>query len=289
LPGAILPRPVVDCKSSNVPELPAVETTRRGLAPLTEGLEIAEIDVRFRQLRWPVAEELEQLGGQTIRTLERRAKWLLWRFDHGTLLWHLGMSGSFRAWPVAAPKPGPHDHIDLRIRHGRLLRYTDPRRFGAVLWQPGPNPSIHPRLTDLGPEPLGDDFDGDRLWRLSRGRRTTVKQFIMDGRIVVGVGNIYAAEALFAAGIQPKRAAGRISRLRYRVLAEAIRNTLGRAIEVGGTSLRDFTVGDGTPGYFGQELKVYGRAGLPCMSCGEALRGQVLGQRATVWCPRCQH
>lgn len=270
-----------------MPELPEVETTRRGLAPLAQGREVAGVELRCRQLRWPVAEQLLQLEGRTIRSLERRAKWLLWRFDHGTLLWHLGMSGSFRAWDPA-PEPGPHDHIDVQIADGKRLRYTDPRRFGAVLWQPGADPGLHPRLTGLGPEPLGEDFDGDGLWRRSRGRRTSVKQFIMDGRIVVGVGNIYAAEALFAAGIHPKRAAGRIARARYRVLAEAIRETLRRAIEVGGTSLRDFTVGDGTPGYFGQELKVYGRSGLPCPTCGEALRGEFLGQRATVWCAHCQ-
>ncbi|MGB0514443.1 MAG: bifunctional DNA-formamidopyrimidine glycosylase/DNA-(apurinic or apyrimidinic site) lyase [Wenzhouxiangellaceae bacterium] len=270
-----------------MPELPEVETTRRGLIPLVEGRVLGAIRVRQRQLRWPVAAELDRLSGRKLMALERRAKWLLWRFSHGTLLWHLGMSGSFRGWDLA-PAPGPHDHIDLRIRGGRTLRYTDPRRFGAVLWQPGDDPEIHPRLAALGPEPLSDDFDGDWLWRHARGRRAPVKQFIMDGRIVVGVGNIYAAEALFAAGIHPRRAAGRVSRERYRRLAEAIRITLSRAIEVGGTSLRDFTVGDGTPGYFGQELRVYGRAGAPCPACGRELKGAMLGQRATVWCPACQ-
>lgn len=270
-----------------MPELPEVETTRRGLAPLTEGRRIRSVAIRCAQLRWPVADELQRLAGHTVLSLQRRGKWLLWRFGHGSLLWHLGMSGSFRGWEQA-PEPGPHDHIDLQIDGGRLLRYTDPRRFGAVLWQDGPEPLRHPRLAGLGPEPLGEDFDGDWLWRRSRGRRTPVKQFIMDGRNVVGVGNIYAAEALFAAGIHPKRAAGRISRERYARLAEAIRVTLDRAIKVGGTSLRDFTVGDGTPGYFGQELRVYGRAGQTCPACGEGLRGERLGQRATVWCPRCQ-
>ena len=157
-----------------------------------------------------------------------------------------------------------------------------------MLWQPGDDPLVHPRLAGLGPEPLGEHFDGDRLWRASRGRRGSVKQFIMDGAVVVGVGNIYAAEALFSAGIHPRRAAGRISRARYAVLAEAIRETLGRAIEVGGTSLRDFTVGDGTPGYFGQQLRVYGKAGQPCPGCGRTLKGAVIGQRASVWCPDCQ-
>ncbi|MBL38423.1 MAG: DNA-formamidopyrimidine glycosylase [Xanthomonadales bacterium] len=270
-----------------MPELPEVETTRRGLAPLVERRAITRIDVRQRQLRWAVAEEIEQLGGAAVRSLQRRAKWLIWRFDHGSLLWHLGMSGSFRAW-TDPPAPGRHDHIDVAIQDGHTIRYTDPRRFGAVLWQPGDDPEAHPRLSGLGPEPLSADFDGERLWRISRGRRGSVKQFIMDATVVVGVGNIYAAEALFAAGIHPRRAAGRVGRDRYEILADAIRRTLGRAIEVGGTSLRDFTVGDGTPGYFGQELKVYGKAGQPCPGCGRTLKGAVIGQRATVWCPGCQ-
>lgn len=270
-----------------MPELPEVETTRRGLAPLVEGRAIARVEVRRSRLRWPVAPELDQLAGETVRALERRAKWLIWRFDRGSLLWHLGMSGSFRGWERPAT-PEKHDHIDIAVRDGRLIRYTDPRRFGAVLWQPGRDPRAHPRLAGLGPEPLDENFDGDWLWRRSRGRRAPVKQFIMDGAVVVGVGNIYAAEALFAAGIHPRRAAGRISRARHARLAGAIRETLSRAIEVGGTSLRDFTVGDGTPGYFGQELKVYGKAGQPCPACGRTLKGAVIGQRATVWCPTCQ-
>lgn len=270
-----------------MPELPEVETTRRGLAPLVERRAIARVEVRQRQLRWPVADEIEQLRKHTVHALERRAKWLIWRFDHGCLLWHLGMSGSFRGW-TEPPAPGRHDHIDVAIHGGPTIRYTDPRRFGAVVWQSGSDPLLHPRLAGLGPEPLGEDFDGDRLWRESRGRRCSIKQFVMDGAIVVGVGNIYAAEALFSAGIHPRRAAGRVSRARYAVLADAIRRTLGRAIEVGGTSLRDFTLGDGTPGYFGQELKVYGKAGQPCPACARTLKGAVIGQRATVWCPGCQ-
>ena len=226
--------------------------------------------------------------GQTIQALERRSKWLIWRFDTGSILWHLGMSGSFRGW-LEPPPAGAHDHIDIRIADGHTIRYTDPRRFGAVLWQAGCDPEAHPRLANLGPEPLSDAFDGDWLWRLSRGRKTAVKNFIMDGHVVVGVGNIYAAESLFDAGIHPKRAAGRISLERYRRLAEEIRKTLTRAIEVGGTSLRDFTVGDGTPGYFGQQLKVYGRADQPCLNCSSALKSGVIGQRSTVWCPNCQH
>ncbi len=270
-----------------MPELPEVETTRRGLAPLVEGRTIERVDVRFPMLRWPVAEQLPGLAGRPVEALQRRAKWLLWRFDHGTLLWHLGMSGSFRAW-ADPPPPGPHDHVDITVRDGRTLRYTDPRRFGAALWQPGDDPFVHPRLSALGPEPLSDAFDGDHLWRASRGRRGAVKSFLMDNAVVVGVGNIYATEALFEARIHPKRAAGRISRARYARLADTVRETLARAIEVGGTSLRDFTVGDGTPGYFGQELQVYGKAGEPCPRCGASLKSALIGQRTTVWCSDCQ-
>lgn len=271
-----------------MPELPEVETTRRGLAPLVQGREIEAVWIRQRQLRWPLARKLDAIQGWTIRRMERRAKWLLWRFDQGSLLWHLGMSGSFRAWPQPPAQAGPHDHIDIAIRAGHLIRYTDPRRFGAVLWQPGADPLVHPRLARLGPEPLEDGFDGNWLWRVSRGRRASVKQFIMDAHVVVGVGNIYAAEALFVAGIHPKRAAGAISQRRYNRLADAIRDTLIRAIEVGGTSLRDFTVGDGTPGYFGQKLQVYGKAGQPCPKCHRPLKTATIGQRATVWCGHCQ-
>ncbi|MCA1780558.1 MAG: bifunctional DNA-formamidopyrimidine glycosylase/DNA-(apurinic or apyrimidinic site) lyase [Xanthomonadaceae bacterium] len=270
-----------------MPELPEVETTRRGLAPLVVGQPLAGLVVRQSSLRWPVARQAEGLAGRVVGDLQRRGKWLIWRFEHGSLLWHLGMSGSFRAW-LSPPAPGRHDHIDVAIAGGHVVRYTDPRRFGAVLWQSGTDPLVHPRLSDLGPEPLGAEFGGDVLWRRSRGRKAAVKAYIMDARTVVGVGNIYAAEALFAAGIDPRRAAGRISRRRYAVLAAEIRDTLARAIEAGGTSLRDFTVGDGTPGYFGQNLRVYGKSGQPCPACGALLKSDVIGQRASVWCQRCQ-
>jgi formamidopyrimidine-DNA glycosylase len=269
-----------------MPELPEVETTRRGLAPLVEGRRIAAIAVRQRALRWPVPVEVDGLAGELVHALERRAKWLIWRLDSACLLWHLGMSGSFRGW-TDAPEPGPHDHVDVQIEGGHLIRYTDPRRFGALLYCAG-DPLKHPRLAGLGPEPLGDEFDGDELWQRSRGRKAPVKSFIMDSRIVVGVGNIYASEALFDAGIHPTRPAGRISRARYHRLAQTIKATLGAAIEVGGTSLRDFTVGDGTPGYFGQSLKVYAREGEPCPGCGESIRRKVIGQRSTFYCPVCQ-
>lgn len=269
-----------------MPELPEVETTRRGLAPLAEGKRIESITVRQPMLRWPIPPVVNELSGQRVAALERRAKWLIWRLDSGSLLWHLGMSGSFRGWQEA-PTPGPHDHVDIQIEAGYLIRYTDPRRFGALLYCPG-DPLEHPRLARLGPEPLGEDFTGEWLRQASRGRRVAVKHFIMDSRIVVGVGNIYASEALFDAGIHPARAAGRISLERYRRLAGVVRQTLGAAIEVGGTSLRDFTVGDGTPGYFGQSLKVYGREGRPCPSCSAAIRRRLVGQRSTFYCPRCQ-
>ncbi len=270
-----------------MPELPEVETTRRGLSPLAAGGRIHSITVRQPQLRWPVPQAVGALNGQQVLAIDRRAKWLIWRLESGSMLWHLGMSGSFRGW-MHAPMPGPHDHVDVQIEHGHLIRYTDPRRFGALLWT-ATDPLSHPRLAGLGPEPFDEAFDGDYLWRLSRGRRASVKSFVMDGRIVVGVGNIYACESLFQAGIHPGRAAGRIGRERYQRLAEAIRKILAQAIEVGGTSLRDFTVGDGTPGYFGQSLQVYGREGLPCSACGQPIRRLVIGQRSTFFCPRCQH
>lgn len=270
-----------------MPELPEVETTRRGLSPHLVGHTLNDVVVRQRQLRWPVPRAVGQVVGHPLEALERRAKWLIFRTPPGALLMHLGMSGSMRVFLNTAPAPGRHDHIDLVFDHRRLMRFNDPRRFGALLWAPG-DPLAHPLLARLGPEPLADDFDGDWLWRQSRGRRAAVKAFIMDSGVVVGVGNIYAAEALFAAGIHPRRAAGRISRARYERLAGAIREVLTSAIKAGGTTLRDFSVADGSPGYFAQELAVYGRRGEPCPQCGRALRHEVIGQRGTVYCPRCQ-
>lgn len=270
-----------------MPELPEVETTRRGLAPHLEGRILGGIVVRQRQLRWPVPEAVETAIGQPLEALERRAKWLVFRTPPGALLMHLGMSGSMRVFLGDAPAAGRHDHVDLVFEGGRLMRFTDPRRFGALLWAPG-DPLAHPLLARLGPEPLEDGFDGDWLWRQSRGRRAPVKAFIMDAGVVVGVGNIYAAEALFAAGIHPRRPAGRISRIRYERLEGAIREVLASAITAGGTTLRDFTVADGSPGYFAQKLAVYGRRNEPCPRCGGALRHEVIGQRGTVYCSRCQ-
>ena len=268
-----------------MPELPEVETTRRGLSPHLIGRRILAVTVR-RALRWPVPDELrDYLPQQRIDAIERRAKYLLVHTQAGSALLHLGMSGSLRVLPQETP-PGLHDHVDWQLDSARILRYTDPRRFGSQLWQPPGE--THPLLRELGPEPLSDAFDGDYLWNLSRGREAAVKLFLMDQKIVVGVGNIYAAEALFAAGIHPKRAAGQVSRARYARLASEVRRILDYAVERGGTTLRDFINPDGAPGYFEQELFVYGRAGEPCKICGTAIRAMMLGQRNTFYCTRCQ-
>ena len=270
-----------------MPELPEVETTRRGIEPLLRGRRVSGTVVREARLRWPVpTAALETLTGTALESVERRAKYLLLRTPAGTLMLHLGMSGSLRVVPAATP-PQSHDHFDLLLDDGTCLRLRDPRRFGSVHLLAG-DPSQHPLLAPLGPEPLDPDFDGDHLYRLSRRRRRAVKDFVMDSRVVVGVGNIYAAEALFAAGIHPRRPAGRVGRARYAALAAAIRRILTEAIEQGGTTLRDFTNAEGEPGYFRIALAVYGRAGEPCRRCGRPLRTARIGQRATVFCPRCQ-
>ena len=269
-----------------MPELPEVETTRRGLLPHLLGRSVVALDVRQPRLRWPVAPELRALlPGQRIEGIERRAKYLLVHTPVGSALLHLGMSGSLRVLAATTPV-GPHDHVDWQLDSGRVLRYTDPRRFGCQLWQP--RGAVHPLLAALGPEPLSHTFDGDGLWARSRGRRTAVKVFLMDQAVVVGVGNIYASEALFAAGIHPKRMAGAISRTRYARLAGEVKRILARAITHGGTTLRDFINPDGAPGYFEQELFVYGRTGESCRRCGTPIRSVVLGQRSAFYCPRCQ-
>ena len=268
-----------------MPELPE-ETTRRGVEPYSRGRVVQQLVVREPRLRWPVPDNLAQLlCGQTIEAVERRAKYLMFRTAAGSLLVHLGMSGSLR---VVTPDmaPGRHDHIDILFEDGIRLRYNDPRRFGCFLWlEPGQE---HPLLIHLGPEPLSPDFDGELLYRRSRGRTGPIKNFIMDGKVVVGVGNIYANEALFLSGIRPDRAAGRTSLARYERLAENIKQVLTSAIEQGGTTLRDFVGGDGKPGYFAQHLYVYGRAGEPCKRCGTRLRELRLGQRSSVYCVACQ-
>ena len=269
-----------------MPELPEVETTRRGLAPHLVGRTVVALDIRQPRLRWPIPAALrKKLPGQRIDSIERRAKYLLVHTKAGSALLHLGMSGSLRVLPATTPV-GTHDHVDWRLDSGRVLRFTDPRRFGSQLWQPPGK--THALLAGLGPEPLGDEFDGDYLWTRSRGRSAAVKIFLMDQAVVVGVGNIYASEALFAAGIHPKRAAGSVSRARYARLAEEVKRVLAYAITRGGTTLRDFISPDSGPGYFEQELFVYGRAGEPCEVCGTKIRAVVIGQRSTFYCPRCQ-
>ena len=270
-----------------MPELPEVETTRRELAPRLIGQRISRVLIREPRLRWPIPPELaERLEGHRITGLGRRAKYLLASTRDGTALIHLGMAGSLRIVAADEP-PGRHDHVDWRLEGGQCLRYRDPRRFGAMLWWEGP-PAGHPLLSRLGPEPFSDAFHGEWLYERSRGRRAAVKSFLMDGRIVAGMGNIYANEALFEAAIHPQRPAGRISRARYERLAAVIRGILARSIGAGGTSFRDYVRTDGEPGRYQARLMVYDRAGEPCLRCGAALRGSVVGQRSTVWCPRCQ-
>lgn len=282
-----MPRAGRYLESVAVPELPEVETTRRGVSPLVTGRRVSAVVVRESRLRWPVPRALpERLTGRQVSAVERRAKYLLLRCGAGTVLIHLGMSGSLRVVPAATPAT-PHDHVDIVLDDGQALRLRDPRRFGAVLWLTD-DPSKHPLLAALGPEPLGDGFDGAYLHRHSRGRRASVKAFVMDSRVVVGVGNIYAAEGLFRAGIHPRRAAGRISAGRYHTLAVALRTVLSEAIDQGGTTLRDFVAEDGRPGYFRQRLNVYGRQGEPCLACATPLAGCRIAQRSTVYCPNCQ-
>ncbi len=270
-----------------MPELPEVETTRRGIAPHVEGHRVSGVTVRQRQLRWPVPKGLGRtLAGQRLESVERRGKYLLLRFERGTVIIHLGMSGSLRLVPEDTPAQ-KHDHVDIAFDTGRILRLHDPRRFGAVLHTRG-NPLDHELLAHLGPEPLGTGFDGAHLFQLSRNRRAPVKAFIMDSKIVVGVGNIYASEALFLAGIHPRRPAGRIGAARYDRLAASIRDVLTAAIRAGGTTLRDFTDSNGRPGYFARHLHVYGREGEPCPGCGIPIRQEVIAQRASYYCPACQ-
>ena len=269
-----------------MPELPEVETTRAGLAPHLVGRTVVSTTLRRPDLRWPIAREVvDRLPGHRIEGVRRRAKYLLVDSAAGSALLHLGMSGSLRVLAGDTPVRA-HDHVDFALDDGRVLRFNDPRRFGCLLWQPPGE--VHPLLAGLGPEPLSEAFDGDYLFALSRGRSAPVKAFLMDQRVVVGVGNIYVAEALFAAGISPLRPAGRISRERYARLAEAVKAILAYAITRGGTTLRDFISPDGAPGYFEQELSAYGRGGEPCPRCGRALRQATVGQRATVWCGHCQ-
>jgi len=269
-----------------MPELPEVETSRRGIAPYVVGERINDVVIRERRLRWPVSPDVDtRLPGQTVRSIDRRAKYLLINTTGGTAIIHLGMSGSVSI--VARDTPASvHDHFDIALASGNSLRYRDPRRFGSLHW--ADDAAEHWLLRDLGPEPLSDTFSGEYLWTRSRRRRVSIKQFIMNADIVVGVGNIYASEALFLAGIHPRRAAGRIALPRYEALAAAIRTVLAKAIEAGGTTLRDFYGFNGQAGYFQQQLQVYGRDGEPCRRCERPVSVIVLGQRSTFYCKECQ-
>ena len=270
-----------------MPELPEVETTRRGLAPHLVGRRIERVVIREPRLRWPVAPGFgEALRGRYIRSLRRRAKYLIVDLDRGAAIVHLGMSGALSLVPEAAPA-GKHDHIDIVVEGGHALRLTDPRRFGSLHHVHG-DPERHELLAVLGPEPLSSEFTGAGLYATTRGRRASIKEMLMNARIVAGVGNIYANEALFRAGIDPRTAAGRIGLKRYTGLADAVRETLGAAIRAGGSSLRDWHHADGSLGYFQQQYFVYGRTDEPCRRCGCVIRELRQGQRATYYCPRCQ-
>lgn len=270
-----------------MPELPEVETTLRGLAPHLSGQTIKQVIIRNAQLRWPIPENLPTiLHGKTILKLQRRAKYLLLECANGTLILHLGMSGSLRVLAANTP-PEKHDHFDLILANGTLMRLRDPRRFGAVLWHEG-EISKHPLFAKLGPEPLLDEFNAKYLYAATRKRSAAIKLVIMDSHVVVGVGNIYASESLFHAGIRPQLAANKLSLPRCAKLVQTIRDTLSDSIAQGGSTLRDFTDSNGKPGYFQQSYTVYGRTGEPCRKCGTAIKQIVQGQRSTFYCPVCQ-
>ena len=270
-----------------MPELPEVETTRRGIEPHINGQTIDALIIRQDKLRWPIPSELQaKLPGKRIGSVVRRGKYLLIGTENGTLLFHLGMSGSLRIVRAGTP-PRKHDHVDIVFENRLSLRLHDPRRFGALLWTEQ-DPLTHPLLRDPGPEPFDARFDGRLLYALSKQRTRPVKNLIMDSRVVVGVGNIYANEALFRSGILPRRASGRISEKRYQILVTSIQDILESAIAQGGTTLRDFVNETGKPGYFQQTLGVYGRTGHPCKHCQSTIRQTRIGQRSTFYCPECQ-
>lgn len=295
-----------------MPELPEVETARRGIEPHLLGQTFSHAVIRNHSLRWPVPNNLSaMIAGQQVLSVNRRAKYILIRIGQmeenraeksiaGDVLIHLGMTGNLRVLPASTPAQ-KHDHVDIHLGNEHILRYTDPRRFGTIQWvdysASGVDPSLfdtpadaacHRLLANLGPEPLTDDFAGDRLYQMSRGRSVAVKNFIMNNAVVVGVGNIYASESLFAAGIHPTRAAGKISKVRYQKLADEIKQVLAKAIEAGGTTLRDFLKADGQPGYFRIQLNVYDRADEPCVVCGKPLQAKMIGQRNSFFCNTCQ-
>lgn len=270
-----------------MPELPEVETSVRGVAPYLEGKQIETVVIRQSQLRWKVSEELTQMRGATILSIYRRAKYLIIETDRGDILVHLGMSGSLGILSTHHDQPiGKHDHIDLVIQDGTILRYNDPRKFGAWLWVEKAEQS--PLLAKLGPEPLSDSFTGEYLYQKSRHKTVAVKNFIMNNAIVVGVGNIYACESLFLAGIHPELATQNLKRKQCERLATVIKAVLTKAILQGGTTLKDFIQPDGKPGYFAQVLQVYGRKGEECNDCGTIIQAKVIGQRNSFFCSKCQ-
>ena len=270
-----------------MPELPEVETTRRGVAPHVVGRRVAKLHVYDSRLRWPVPPDLaDRLVGRAIEGIDRRSKYLLFRLGTDTLLVHLGMTGSLRVHRRAPPRK-PHDHIDIVFDDGTLVRYNDPRRFGAMLWISGPA-SAHPLLRSLGPEPFDHAFDASYFWRATRNRTAAIKLALMDNGLVVGVGNIYASESLFRAGIRPTVRANRVSRPRLARLVDEVRAVLSDAIAKGGSTLRDYVDARGEPGYFQLDYFVYGREGEPCRVCGSAIRQRRLGARASFYCPKCQ-
>lgn len=270
-----------------MPELPEVETTCRGIRPHLLGQQLRSVHIHHPTLRWPIPPELQLLTLAPLEHIERRAKYLLIGNSHGQAIVHLGMSGSLRVVNDGSERR-KHDHVELVTEGDTVLRYHDPRRFGCWLWQ-GKDEPLHPLLSKLGPEPFDSAFSAERLFQLSRRKQQSNKQYIMNNTVVVGVGNIYASEALFMAGIRPGIAAGKLSRAACARLYESIVQVLSEAIAQGGTTLRDFVNSDGQPGYFAQSLAVYGRDGKPCHSCSKPIRKVVLGQRSSFYCPNCQH
>jgi len=270
-----------------MPELPEVETTRRGINPHIKNQTVDAVIVRERRLRWPIPNDFtETITGHTVIRVSRRAKYLLFELKQGAFMIHLGMSGSLRIVDPALP-PQKHDHVDFIFSNGHCLRFNDPRRFGSILWLDN-NKRDHALLNALGPEPFASEFNGGYLFAQSRKRKCAVKTFIMDNHVVVGVGNIYANEALFNSGIRPRKAAGRITRAQYQTLSKAILKVLNASIKMGGTTLKDFVGGDGQPGYFQQTLNVYGRENDACRQCESPIKLIRLGQRSTFYCPSCQ-
>jgi len=268
-----------------MPELPEVETTCRGIEPHLRAQKITRVILRHTRLRWPISDEVGNLQGRQIEAVSRRGKYLLMRLDQGNLIWHLGMTGSMKILPVGSAAE-THEHVEMHMANGHALKFRDPRRFGACLYT-GLDPLQHRLLQNLGPEPLGETFDADYLYRKCRNRSAAIKTVIMNSHIVVGVGNIYASEALYLAGIRPSRPAGRISKARIAKLVTSIQQILQAAIKQGGTTLQDFTQADGKPGYFGQSLMVYGNR-ESCKVCGKAIKHIVQGQRSSYYCPGCQ-